>query len=222
MITQGGSPPPKLHSAKNLFVDDPRQHVPCYNQHASDDLALRTGRRKDGLVSSVKAQQIPIHPNPFAPLQEHKATYNDFIPESDPEDNPDPLAIREFAPPKTATTKPKGKRLRSLKEEDITEEERDLSMYRLSDDDSDSSLTIYYKAYNSNKPEINESNAESVLRTLSIEKEIKRLKEARRQNHKRKKPKPANVPHPHDKGDDSDEDHDTDMTSSPPVCRIQG
>ncbi len=165
MITQGGSPPPKLHSAKNLFVDDPRQHVPYHNQHASDDLAFRTGRRKDGLVSPVKAQQIPIHPNPFAPLQEHKATYNDFIPESNPEDNPDPPAIREFAPPKTATPKPKGKRLRSLKEEDITEEERDLSMYRLSDDDSDSSLTIYYKAYNSNKPEINESKQRRISTT---------------------------------------------------------
>jgi hypothetical protein len=115
VITQGGSPPPKLHSAENLFIDDPRQHVPCHNQHASDDLAFRTGRRQDGLVSPAKAQKIPIHPNPFAPLQKHKGTYNDFIPESDPEDNPNPPAIREFAPPKTATPKPKGKRLRSLK-----------------------------------------------------------------------------------------------------------
>jgi hypothetical protein len=101
----------------------------------------------------TKESQIPIHPNPFAPLQEHKATYNDFIPEPDPEENTDPPAIREFAPSKTAKPKPKSKRLRSFKEEDITEEERDLSMYRLSDDDFDSSLTIYYKAYNNNKPE---------------------------------------------------------------------
>jgi hypothetical protein len=68
-------------------------------------------------------------------------------------------------------------------------------------------------------------------RTKAIEKEIKRLKEARRQKRKRKKPKPAHVPPPHDKGDDSDEDHDTDMAypptstlPSPPsyLCRLHG
>ncbi len=137
--------------------------------------------------------------------------------EFDPEENTDPPAIREFAPSKTATPKPKSKRLRSFKEEDITEEERDLSMYHLSDNDSDNSLTIYYKAYNNNKPELHESNAESVRRTNAIEKEIKRLKGARRQKRKRKKPKPAHVLPPHDTRDDSDEDHDTDMTSSPPT-----
>jgi hypothetical protein len=68
IIKQGSSPPPKLHSAKKLFGDDSRQNVPCHNQHAADDLAFRTGRRQDGLVSPTKASQIPIHPNPFAPL----------------------------------------------------------------------------------------------------------------------------------------------------------
>ncbi len=68
-------------------------------------------------------------------------TYRDFIPESDPEDHPAPLDLRESAQPKSLKPKQKGKRLRSLKDEDITEEEKDLSMHRLSDDDSDSSLT---------------------------------------------------------------------------------
>ena len=120
VITQGGSPPPKLNSATNLFVDGPCQHVPYHNQHASDDLAFRTGRRQDGIVSPVKEQQIPIHPNPFAPLQEPTATYNEFIHESDPEDHADPPTIREVAPSTPATPKPKSKRLRSFKEEDIT------------------------------------------------------------------------------------------------------
>ncbi len=144
MITQGGSPPPKLRSEENLFVDNPRQHVPRHNLHASDDIAFRTGSRQDGIVSSAQAKHIPTHPNPFYPLQEHHDTYRDFIPESDPEKELTSHAIRTLASPKAK--KSKGKRFRSLKEDDITEEERDLSMYRLSDDDSDSSLTIYYKA----------------------------------------------------------------------------
>jgi hypothetical protein len=63
-------------------------------------------------------------------------TYRDFIPESDPEDHPAPLDLRASAQPQSSKTKQQGKRLRSLKDEDITAEEKDLSMYRLSDDDS--------------------------------------------------------------------------------------
>jgi hypothetical protein len=92
-----------------------------------------------------------------------------------PEDHPAPLAIRASAQPTNSQPKQKGNRIRSLKDEDITEEETDLSMYRLSDDDSDSSLTIYYKAYNKTKPEINESNAESAQTSHDMEQEIKRL-----------------------------------------------
>jgi hypothetical protein len=52
VITQGGSPPPKLRPEENLFVDDLRQNVPRFNTAASDDLAFRTGRRQDGIVSA--------------------------------------------------------------------------------------------------------------------------------------------------------------------------
>ncbi len=44
VITEGGSPPPKLRSEENLFVDDHHEYVPRYNKAASDDLAFRTGR----------------------------------------------------------------------------------------------------------------------------------------------------------------------------------
>jgi hypothetical protein len=158
-------------------------------------------------------------------------TYRDFIPESDPEDHPAPLDLRASAQPKSLKPKQKGKRLRSLKDEDITEEEKDLSMYRLSDDDSDSSLTIYYKAYNKTKPEVNESNAESTRRSHDLEQEIQRLKAERRKKCKRKKLIPSNIPPNKDKGEDPDEDSNTEMTISPPtrdppppsyLCRLLG
>jgi hypothetical protein len=60
-------------------------------------------------------------------------------------------------------------------------------MYRLSDEDSDNSLTIYYKAYNNNKPEMNESSSESTERTQRIEEEIARMKEARKRKQEKKK-----------------------------------
>jgi hypothetical protein len=60
-------------------------------------------------------------------------------------------------------------------------------MYRLSDDDSDSSLTIYYKAYNNNKSEMNESSSESTERTQRMEEEIARIKEARKRTQEKKK-----------------------------------
>jgi hypothetical protein len=125
VIAQGGSPPPKLRSEENLFVDDHRQHVPRYNQAASDDLAFRTGRRQDSIVSSAQTQPIHIHPNTFARLQDPMDTYRDFIPESYPEDHPAPPAIRAPAQPKSSKPKQKGKRLRSFKDEDITDKERD-------------------------------------------------------------------------------------------------
>ena len=60
-------------------------------------------------------------------------------------------------------------------------------MYRLSDEDSDSSLTIYYKAFNNNKPEMNESSSESSERTQCIEAEVARMKEARKRKQEKKK-----------------------------------
>jgi hypothetical protein len=215
VITQGGSPPPKLRSEENLFVDNPRQHVPWHNLSAFDNIAFRTGSRQDGIVSPAQAKHIPTHPNPFASLQDHHDTYRDFIPESDPEEETTSPAILASASPKATTSK--GKRIRSLKEDDITAEERDLSMYRLSDDDSDSSLTIYYKAFNKEKPEMNESNEESVRRTQAMEKEIKRLKAERRKKRKRKKPTPENVPPNTDKGDDSDEEPNAEIANYPPT-----
>ncbi len=90
-------------------------------------------------------------------------------------------------------------------------------MYRLSDDDSDSSLTIYYKAYNNTKPEVNESNAESTQRSHDLEQEIQRLKAERRKKRKRKKPIPSNIPPNKDRGEDPDEDSNTEMTISQPT-----
>ncbi len=60
-------------------------------------------------------------------------------------------------------------------------------MYRLSDEDSDSSLTIYYKAYSNNKPEMNESNSESIERTKRMEEEIARIKRRDKENKPRRK-----------------------------------
>ncbi len=213
VITQGGSPPSKLRSEENLSVDHPHQHVPRHNLYASDDIAFRTGSRQDGIISPAQAKQIPTYPNPFDPLQEHHDTYRDFVPESDPEEEPTSPAIRAQASPKASTSK--GKRIRSLKEEDITEVERDLSMYWLSDDDSDSSLTIYYKAFNKEKREMNESNDESVRRTQAMEKEIKRLKAERHKKRKHKKPTPGPVAPTHGKGDNSNEDPNAEMANYP-------
>jgi hypothetical protein len=79
------------------------------------------------------------------------------------------------------------KTVASDKNEDISEEERDLSMYRLSDEDSDSSLTIYHKAYNKNKPVMNESSSESTEPTQRIKVEIAHMKEARKRKQDKKK-----------------------------------
>jgi hypothetical protein len=72
----------------------------------------------------------------------------------DTEDDDKSVNPLQTAQPKTPKrTRRKPSRRRSSKEkgseneDDITDDERDLSMYRLSDEDSDSSLTIYYKAY---------------------------------------------------------------------------
>jgi hypothetical protein len=86
-------------------------------------------------------------------------------------------------------------------------------MYRLSDEDSDSSLTIYYKAYNNNKPEMNESSSESTERTQRIEEEIARMKEVRKRKEKKKRQRTAKRQRPRYpdikpiiKGYDSDSD----------------
>jgi hypothetical protein len=57
-------------------------------------------------------------------------------------------------------------------------------MYYLSDEDSASSLTIYYKAHDNNSPEMNESSAESRRRTKAMEKDIARFKAERTQHEK--------------------------------------
>jgi hypothetical protein len=116
----------------------------------------------------------------------------------------------------------------SENDDDITDDERDLSMYRLSDEESDSSLTIYYKAYNNNKPEMNESSSESTARTQRIEEEIARMKEARKRKEKKKRQRTAKRQRPKYpdikpiiKGYDSDSD-DEDATplhiGTPEAC----
>jgi hypothetical protein len=90
-------------------------------------------------------------------------------------------------------------------------------MYRLSDEDTDSSSTIYYKAYNEAKPEVNESNAESTQRTQDMEQEIKRRKAERSKKRKRKKPTSGHVPQPTDKDEDSYEDPDAAMANRNPA-----
>jgi len=194
VINRGGSPPPKLEPETNLFHDDRNQRVPLTNRTASDDLAFQAGKRKDGIVNNNARHSIPTHPNPFEVLGETHLHYHDFVPGTDTEDdgksdNPD-LTAQPKTPKRTRS---KSLRKRSSKakssdnDEDITDEERDLSMYRLSDEDSDSSLTIYYKAFNNNKPEMNESSSESRERTQRIEAEVARMKEARKRKQEKKK-----------------------------------
>ncbi len=137
---------------------------------------------------------IPTHPNPFDVLSEPHLPYHAFIPGTDTEDDDKSVNPLPTAQPKTPKcTRRKPSRRRSSKatgsenDDDITDEERDLSMCRLSDEDSDSSLTIYYKAYNNNKPEMNESSSESTERTQHIEEEIARMKEARKRKQEKKK-----------------------------------
>ncbi len=137
---------------------------------------------------------IPTHPNPFDVLSEQHLPNNVFIPSTDTEDddksaNPEPTAQPKT--PKRTRRKSLRKRLSkatgSDNDDDITNEERDLSMYRLYDEDSDSSLTIYYKAYIKNKPEMNESSSESTERTQRIEAEVARLEEEARKRKQEKK-----------------------------------
>jgi hypothetical protein len=194
VITRGGSPPPKLEFETNLFHDDRNQRVPQTNRTASDDLAFQVGKQKDGIVKNNARHNIPTHPNPFDVLSEPHLPYHDFIPGTDTEDDDKPTDPLPTAQPKTPKrTRKKPSRRRSSKaansenDDDLTDDERDLSMYRLSDEDSDSSLTIYYKAYNNNKPEMNESSSESTERTQRIEEEVARMKEARKRKQEKKK-----------------------------------
>ncbi len=53
--------------------------------------------------------------------------------------------------------------------------------------DSDTSLDIYYHANSNHRPEMGESNAESVLRHENIEKDVKRMKQEREQRRQKKK-----------------------------------
>jgi hypothetical protein len=145
-------------------------------------------------VRNNARHNIPTHPNPFDALNEPVLPYHAFIPGTDTEDDEKSANPEPTAQPKTPKrTRKKPSRRRSSKEtssendDDITDEERDLSMYRLSDEDSDSSLTIYYKAYNNNKPEMNESSSESTARTQRIEAEVARLEEEARKRKQEKK-----------------------------------
>jgi hypothetical protein len=168
VITRGRSPPPKLRSEPNLFQDGRTQGIPIRDPRASDDLAFKTGRRTEGKIQLNPSRSIPTHPNPFEPLiSEPFAPHPNFVPETDTEDDDNTTLNNtqaQLKPPKRQ--KRHSTRVRFFKDEDITEEEKDLSMYSLSDEDSDSSLTIYYKAYDNNKPEMNESSAESRRRTI--------------------------------------------------------
>ncbi len=68
----GGSPPLKIEQEENLFVDKNEQHTPYSNTKASDDLAFRTGPRKEGIVQERKNKAIHTHPNPFEELEDNK------------------------------------------------------------------------------------------------------------------------------------------------------
>jgi hypothetical protein len=68
-ITRGGLPPPKLEQENNLFHDDRNQRVPHSKRTASDDLAFKTGKLTDGIVTHNARHPIPIHPNPFDALR---------------------------------------------------------------------------------------------------------------------------------------------------------
>jgi hypothetical protein len=50
VFEQGGSPPPKIELEDNLFFNKNEPHAPHSNTQASDDLAFRTGPRKEGIV----------------------------------------------------------------------------------------------------------------------------------------------------------------------------
>jgi hypothetical protein len=149
VITRGGSPPPKLEQQENLFHDARNQRVPHSNRTASDDLAFTTGKRTDGIVTNNARHPIPIHPNPFDALSNTNLLYPDFIPGTDTEDDERQDVPFSPAPPKTPkrtheqrTRRRSRKTVDSDKNEYISDEERDLSMYRLSDEDSDSSLMV--------------------------------------------------------------------------------
>ncbi len=90
---------------------------------------------------------IPTHSNPFDVLNEPHLPYHDFIPSTDTEEDDKSVNPVPTAQPKAPKrTRKKTSRRRSSKatvsenDDDITDDERDLSMYSLSDEDSDSSL----------------------------------------------------------------------------------
>jgi hypothetical protein len=194
VITRGGSPPPKLEPETNLFNDDLNQRVPQTNRKSSDDPAFQTGKRTDGIVTHNARHPIPIHPNQFDALRDNDLPYSDFIPGTDTEDEEkkaEPCPPAQPKTPKRTRKKPSRRRsskaTNSEKDDELTDDEQNLSMYRLSDEDSDSSLTIYYKAFNNNKPEMNESSSESTEWTHRIEEDIARMKEARKRKQEKKK-----------------------------------
>jgi hypothetical protein len=148
VFEQGGSPPPKIEQKTNLLVDKNEQHTPHSNTQASDDLAFWTGPRKEGIVQKRRNQAVHTHPNPFEKLDEEK------------EDNAQDVNAEMTSIPNTSvqpktqrSTKKKKQRVTPNKEDDRSD--RDLSMCQLSEDESDYSLTIYYKAYNKDTPEMN-------------------------------------------------------------------
>ena len=72
VFQQGGSPPPKIEEEDNLFGSKNEPHTPHSNTQASDDLAFRTGPRKEGIVKKRRNHTIRTHPNPFEKLNEEK------------------------------------------------------------------------------------------------------------------------------------------------------
>jgi hypothetical protein len=105
-------------------------------------------QRKDGIVKNKAKHNIPTHSNPFDVLSDPHLPYHDFIPGTDTEDDDksvNPLPTSQPKTPKRTRRKPSRRRSSkatgSENDDDITDDDRDLSMYRLSDEDSDSSLT---------------------------------------------------------------------------------
>jgi hypothetical protein len=216
VITRGRSPPPKLRSEPNLFQDGHTQGIPIRDPHASDDLAFKTGRKAARTIQPKISRSIPTHPNPFEPLSEPLAPYTNFVPETDTEDDDDTTNNTQAQPKPPKRQKRHRTRVRYFQDEDITEEEKDLSMYSLSDEDSDSSLTIHYKAYDNNKPKMNESSAESRCRTKAMEKDIARFKAQRSMKKQRKKrPQGPGAPTPYHPKKDPDEDPHPDRYPQP-------